>query len=298
MHALSGIISALWTPTDGEGVVDDGLLQNQVAFVLNGGVSGILALGSTGEFPHFDVSVREALLHRVTELAAGRPVLANVSDVNPRNVRRLARAATAAGCAGIALLPPWYFSLSQADLTAFFLDAAGASTLPVYLYNFPERVGNRISLETVAAVAHETRVAGVKQSGAEWSYHQELITLGRELGFSVLTGSDTRLDEAFAMGCTGCISGLSNLCPELLVEVCTAQPAGKSARVAQLMGWLKRIGSACGAVQFPMDVAAGMRARGLDPGAPKQIVSQATHNGMAAVTAALTPLLRESGLIP
>ena len=298
MHALSGIISALWTPTDGDGVVDDGLLQKQVAFVLNGGVSGILALGSTGEFPHLDIGEREALLQRVTELAAGRPVLANVSDVNPRNVRRLARAATAAGCAGIALLPPWYFSLSQADLTAFFLDAAGASTLPVYLYNFPERVGNRISLETVAAVARETRVAGVKQSGAEWGYHQELITLGRELGFSVLTGSDTRLDEALAMGCTGCISGLSNLCPELLVEVCTAQPAGDSARVAQLMGWLKRIGSACGAVPFPMDVAAGMRARGLNPGEPKQIVSPATHHGMAAVTAALTPLLLEAGLIP
>ena len=77
-----------------------------------------------------------------------------------------------------------------------------------------------------------------------------------------------------------------------------AQPAGHSVRVAQLMGWLKRIGSACGGVQFPMDVAAGMRARGLDPGEPKQIVSQATHDGMAAVTAALTPLLREAGLIP
>lgn len=297
MQAPSGIISALWTATDADGKIDDALLRTQVEFVIRGGVSGILALGSTGEFPHLDLTVRERLLHRITELANGHPVVANISDVNPRNVRHLARAATAAGCAGVAILPPWYFPLSQADQQAFFLDAASATPLPICLYNFPERTGNRIGLETIAAVARNARVTSVKQSGAEWTYHHELIALGRELGFAVLTGSDTRLDEALALGCTGCISGLSNVCGELLVEVCKTVPAGDTARTAQLMSWLKRVGAACGKVHFPMDVAAGMRARGLNPGAPKQIVSKATEAGMAAVTAELIPVLREAGLI-
>lgn len=153
------------------------------------------------------------------------------------------------------------------------------------------------STSASATVARNARVTSVKQSGAEWTYHHELIALGRELGFAVLTGSDTRLDEALALGCTGCISGLSNVCGELLVEVCKTVPAGDTARTAQLMSWLKRVGAACGKVHFPMDVAAGMRARGLNPGAPKQIVSKATEAGMAAVTAELIPVLREAGLI-
>lgn len=297
MQKPAGILSALWTPTTVDGEIDDPLLKLQVEFVIRGGVAGILALGSTGEFVHFDLATRERLLRRVVELANGHPVVANISDVSPRNVRHLARVATDIGCAGVAILPPWYFPLSAADQQAFFLDAASATPLPICLYNFPERTGNRISLETIAAVSKRANVTSVKQSGAEWAYHQELVALGRELNFAVLTGSDTRLDEALALGCTGCISGLSNVCPELLVDVCRSVPAGDATSTARSMSLLKRVGAACGGVHFPMDVAAGMRARGLNPGAPKQVVSEATRLGMEGVTQALIPVLRDAGLL-
>ena len=84
---------------------------------------------------------------------------------------------------------------------------------------------------------------------------------------------------------------------ELLVDVCRSVPAGDTTSTARSMSLLKRVGAACGGVHFPMDVAAGMRARGLNPGAPKQIVSEATRLGMDGVTHALIPVLRDAGLI-
>ena len=68
------------------------------------------------------------------------------------------------------------------------------------LYNFPELTGKRIDLPTIAAFADRAPMIGIKQSGGEFAYHQDLIALGREKGFAVMSGSDTRLPEVFQAG--------------------------------------------------------------------------------------------------
>jgi 4-hydroxy-tetrahydrodipicolinate synthase len=290
-----GVFAALWTPTDSAGHPLDDALRRHLAFLQSAGVDGVLALGSTGEFVHLAEAERAALLARIVELAGPMAVLANVSDVNPATAGRLARAAKSAGCVGLAVLPPWYFALSQEDQLEFFLRVAAATDLPVCLYNFPERTGNRIALETIAAFAERAPLFAVKQSGAEWAYHRELIALGREKNFAVFTGSDTRFAEALALGCAGCISGLANFVPEALVQVLAAVPAG--ADTTEPMRLLQRVGAACGALNFPLDVAAGMRARGFEMGEFKQAVSAATRVKFDRLTADLRLLLGEAGLL-
>ena len=68
-------------------------------------------------------------------------------------------------------------------------------------------------------LAERVPLAGVKQSGADFEYHRALVRLGREKNFVVWTGSDTRIPEAMALGVSGCVSGLANAVPELVVEV-------------------------------------------------------------------------------
>ena len=214
-----GIIAALWTPTDRDGNLLRAELAKNIGFLKHHGVHGILVMGSTGEFPHFSPDERMRVFELVAELAAPLPVIANLSDVRPRVVADLGRAARRLGLSAVTIMTPWFFPFTQSDLLAHFLRAADASGLPTMLYNFPERTGNRIDLETVAAFAERAPMLGIKQSGAEFAYHEPLIRLGREKNFVVFSGADTRLPEVFALGAAGCIGGLVNIAPELMVHL-------------------------------------------------------------------------------
>lgn len=79
-----GIFSAQWIPTDALGRVDRASLAAHIAFERRAGISGVLALGSTGEFPYFTADERKTVLATVAELAAPLPVFANISDIRPR----------------------------------------------------------------------------------------------------------------------------------------------------------------------------------------------------------------------
>lgn len=268
-----GVFAALWLPTDQDGNLLREDLARNVAFLKQHGVTGVLALGSTGEFPQFDLEQRKRALATVAELAAPLEVIANVSDIRPRAVAELGRFARELGLPAIAVMPPGFFPTRQEDALAHFRHAADSSQLPTFLYNFPELTGTRIDLETVAAFADGGGMAGIKQSGGEFAYHKDLIALGREKGFVVFSGADTRLPEVFALGADGCIGGLVNIAPDLMVRLYRVGREGAMGEVLPAFGQLKEIGAIIDRLTFPLNVAAGMEARGLRPGLPKAIVS-------------------------
>lgn len=271
-----GIIAALWIPTDRDGQPDRAALSLHISWLRQRGIHGILALGSTGEFPRLDIHQREAALALIAELAAPLPVIANVSDLRPEAVAQLGRRARALGLPAVAVMPPGFFPVSQDDQLAHFLHTADTAQLPVMLYNFPELTGNRIALETVAAFADRAAMAAIKQSGGEFAYHRELIALGREKNFRVFSGADTRLPEVFALGADGCIGGLVNFVPEPMVRIYDCCQRGVAGDVAEPVAQLKEVGAIINRLNFPLNVAAGMSGRGLPVGEPKAIVSDAS----------------------
>jgi dihydrodipicolinate synthase/N-acetylneuraminate lyase len=294
-----GVYCALWTPTDDQGRLLEAALESNMEFLKRANVQGLLALGSTGEFLHLDPAQRKEIIRKLGAIAQPLQLMINVSDIRPPVVAELGRCARESGAAAISVLPPYFFPVAQEDLVEFFVRAAEAADLPLFLYNFPERTGNRIALETVGAVADRVPVAGVKQSGDEFGYHKELVQLGREKGFAVLTGADTRLPEAVAMGVNGCVSGLANAVPELVLAALqesrslVAAPARPS-RAAQRLDVLR---GKIAAVQFPLDVAAVMEARGLPVGTPKSLRSAATQGRYDQLTADLRGLFQEWNLL-
>src|SRR5215207_10078924 len=98
----SGIFSAQWIPTDAHGRIDRPSLAAHIEFERRAGISGVLALGSTGEFPHFTMVERQAALATISELAAPLPVLANVSHISPRTAIDLGRHARSLGVPAMA----------------------------------------------------------------------------------------------------------------------------------------------------------------------------------------------------
>lgn len=280
-----GILAALWLPTDAQGNLLARELAANLAFLKRHGVHGVLALGSTGEFPQFDLEQRKRALATVAQLADPLPVIANVSDIRPHAVAELGRFARELGLPAITIMTPGFFPSTQADLLAHFLHAADAAQLPTFLYNFPELTGTRIDLTTVASFADRASMAGIKQSGREFAYHRDLIALGREKNFAVFSGADTRLPEVFALGANGCIGGLVNLVPELMVHLYRICREGQPGDIAPTAEHMVEVGRIIDRLTFPLNVAAGMEARGLATGEPKAVVSAASreiYNGIVA----------------
>jgi 4-hydroxy-tetrahydrodipicolinate synthase len=290
----AGLFCALWTPTDEQGQLMESALVANIEFLKTRRAHGLLALGSTGEFLYLDPKARFRVIERVAETAAPLRLIVNISDLRPRVVADLGRLAKQAGAQAVSVLPPHFYPMAQEDLADFFSRAADAAQLPLFLYNFPERTGNRIGLETVAAVADRAPVAGVKQSGSEFAYHTQLVQLGREKGFVVLTGADTRLPEAVALGVSGCVSGLSNAVPELVLDALESAGKGAPSVAAERLGELgRRIQAVC----FPLDVATVMAARGLPVGSSKSIISSATRSRCEHLRHELKELFREWNLV-
>ena len=292
----SGIYSAQWIPTDAQGRVDRPALAAHLAFERRAGIDGVLALGSTGEFPHFTVEERKQLLATVAELAAPLPVIANITDIRPRAAIELGRCAKALGMPAVALMPPVFFPVSQADMLAYFLHVAAAVELPVLLYNFPELTGKRIDLPTIAAFADRAPMCAIKQSGGEFAYHRELIPLGREKGFAVMSGADTRLPEVFKLGGAGCIGGLVNIVPEWMLLIDRVCRQGQSGDIACAAAGVVEVGRIIDQLTFPLNVAAGLEARGFAPGAPKTIVSPESRQLYTKIVAELVAFFRNHNL--
>ena len=292
----SGIYSAQWIPTDAQGRVDRASLAAHIDFERRAGISGVLALGSTGEFPFFTVDERKTVLDAVAELAAPLPVIANISDIRPRDAIELGLHAKALRLRAVALMPPMFFPVSQADMLAYFFHVADAVELPVMLYNFPELTGKRIELATIAAFAEQAQMIAFKQSGAEFEYHRELIALGREKGFVVMSGSDTRLPEVFALGAGGAIGGLVNIVPELMVQIDRVHRLGEPGDATAAAEAMRDVGRIIDQLTFPLNVAAGLEARGFNPGAPKSIVSTESRALYGKIVVELRDLLERTGI--
>ena len=293
---LHGVYSAQLIPTDESGRLDRPALKAIIDFERQAGIDGILALGSTGGFPHFSESERTEVLAAVVELADGLPVIANISHVGPNKAVQLGKAAAGCGCPVVAMMAPMYYKMTQADLLAHFLYVAERVNLPVMLYNFPELSGKRIELSTIADFAGRAAMAGIKQSGAEFAYHQELVALGRQKGFTVLTGADTRLVEAFELGVAGCIGGFVNFVPDLAVKIYRAYGERDLKRAAEAGSCMADIGKLIEQVTFPLNIAGGVEARGFKPGYPKSAVSPQTRDAYLSMVVRLRRLFDERGL--
>jgi 4-hydroxy-tetrahydrodipicolinate synthase len=223
-------------------------------------------------------------------------VIVNISDIRPRAAIDLGRHARSLGVAAVALMPPMFFPVSQADMLAYFLHVSDAVELPVMLYNFPELVGKRIELDTIAAFADRAPMIAIKQSGGQFDYHRDLVALGREKDFVVMSGADTRLPEAFALGAAGCNGGLVNVVPDAMVHIERVCRQNEPGDLAAATATMEELGRFIDPLTFPLNVAGALEARGFDPGVPKSVVSTESRARYERIVAELAALFDRRGL--
>jgi 4-hydroxy-tetrahydrodipicolinate synthase len=221
LDRLTGVLPALISPLRSDGKVDEGAVGRLVEHVIDGGVSGLLALGSTGETASLDEGARRTLLSSVVAAAAGRvPVICGVAQSHLAAARIEVEAAARLGAMAALVAPPFYYLIDQATLLAFYRSLARDSPLPILLYNIPQLTKVVAEPATVATLAREGTIAGIKDSSRDFEYFEGVCIATREMPrFRIFTGSDTMLMPSLAMGAAGTICGAANVAPGWIVRI-------------------------------------------------------------------------------
>jgi len=227
--ALRGTFTALVTPftADGESL-DLFALDALVEAQIEGGVTGLVPCGTTGEAPTLTDDEQSIVIRRVVEAVNGRvPVLAGTGSFSTKKTVLASKAAVAAGADGVMVVMPYYNKPSQDGMRAHVLEVAAAVDVPLVLYNIPGRSVVDLAADTTERICHEAaRVVGMKEATGNVVRCQELV---RRLGdrLTVLSGDDALTLPMMAVGARGVISVTSNVRPRETSQVTTLFLEGK-----------------------------------------------------------------------
>ena len=213
--ALHGVIVPILTPlTPGE-AVDVRSLRRLVNYLVDNGVHGLWAAGTTGEFAALDEASRRLVIETVAEEAGGRvPVIGNVAAPATRAAGAAAAALQGCPLAGVAATPPFYHLHSQDELIDHFHAVEERSRHPLWVYNIPGTVGLTVEPDTIAALAADGTVVGVKDSSGAGEAFAQLVTLCRHRRLDLYRFIGTIWRVAMAgSGAHGVIPGVANLAP-------------------------------------------------------------------------------------
>src|SRR2546423_5986070 len=162
---LTGVLVALATPLTRDGQVDRAGVGRLIEHVIGGGVRGVLALGSTGETASLDEPARRALLDAVVAATNGRvPGMCGVAQSQLSTAIAEVEAAARAGADAVLGAPPFYYPTDQPGVVAFYRAIAERASLPVLVYNIPQFTKVTAAPATVAALAREGAIQGIKDS--------------------------------------------------------------------------------------------------------------------------------------
>lgn len=228
---LHGIIPPVCTPLTEDHEVDVPSLERLVAFLLDAGVHGLFALGSTSETMLLSDRQRAAAIETIVGTAGGRvPVIAGVIDTATAACIEHARVAQRLGADGLVLTAPFYVRPGQSEIVEHFRAVRAAVDLPIVAYDIPSAVPTKLERATVLAMAREGLIVGLKDSSGDETNLRALLTDARALdGFVAFTGAELLVDAALAAGARGAVPGLGNVDPAGFVRLYDAVRAGDPA---------------------------------------------------------------------
>lgn len=224
---------ALVTPFDEAGVSESGL-RSLVRFHLEEGTSALIVCGSTGEAATMLPEEQQRAVEVVVGEVGGQiPVVAGCGGSDTAAVARLARSARVAGADALLLSAPPYNKPPQRGLLAHFRAVLDAGDLPAILYNVPGRTGVGIAPVTVAELAEDDRVIGVKEACGDLSQIADLAARVRGR-LTLWSGNDDQILPVLSLGGEGVISVLGNVAPADTARMVASYLSGDTATATDL----------------------------------------------------------------
>lgn len=259
MSELRGVLTAMATPFDEEGRVDEAAARRLAAHLVGHGSHGVVVAGSTGEAATLDDEEHISLLRAiVAEIGDRATVVCGTGTNDTRHSIELTRAAAEAGAEAALIVTPYYNKPNRAGIRAHFeAIAAAVPDLPLIAYNIPSRVVVNVPPEDLAELARIDTVVAVKQANNE-----ELRPIE---GLDVLAGNDDIFLRTLELGLAGGILVASHLLGDRMREMWDAAQAGDLGRAAEIDAELRPVYEALAVTTNPMPLKAALEIAGLIP---------------------------------
>ncbi len=277
---IKGVVVPILTPIDENEQIDEKKMREQVDYVIDGGVQGILAFGSNGEFYAIEEDEMERGLKIMVHQGKDRvPVYFGIGAISTKKCVRLAKMAVANGAAGISVLQPMFLKPTETELFVHFKTIAEAvPETPMLLYNNPGRVGYTISAALVERLAHEVEnITGMKDTSGDITQTSEFIRRTRDVNFKVFGGKDTLLYASLCHGAVGGVCTAANFMPELITDIYNKYVAGDLQGALEAQFKLNPVRLSMDGASFPVAAKdmANLRGRGMSlPYSPNLATSE------------------------
>jgi 4-hydroxy-tetrahydrodipicolinate synthase len=281
---LRGVLTALATPFAPDGSVDEARLRALVDRSIEGGVHGVVACGSTGEFSALSGDERRLVVETVADQAAHRvPVIAQTGATSTAEAIALSRHAQSAGVDVVMPVAPYYEALSVEETLTYLRTVAGSVDIPVMLYNLPAATGVDLHPDTVGTLAREVdNIRYIKNTTIDMAQSAALIHNHGDV-ISTFVGWDSLLLSALAEGAAGVMAGTANVVPNELVAVYDAVNAGDLQEARRAWSQVYPLIDAIMAEPFIPAVKAALTAVGFPVGPPRPPIAELAPDAVARI---------------
>ncbi|CAF30132.1 4-hydroxy-tetrahydrodipicolinate synthase [Methanococcus maripaludis] len=222
---MQGVYPAIITPLKENKVDYDGL-RNNIDFLIENGVSGVIPVGTTGESPTLTPLEHEKVVEKVVEFVDGRvEVIAGTGSNSTSEALEFSQYAEDVGVDGVLLITPYYNKPTQEGLKRHFGEIANSINVPIVLYNVPSRTALNIEPETIKYLFNEySNISAVKEANPNLSQVSEVLD---SCDIDILSGNDELTLPIISLGGKGVVSVIANIAPKEFVQMVDFANAGK-----------------------------------------------------------------------
>jgi 4-hydroxy-tetrahydrodipicolinate synthase len=286
---FGAVVTAMVTPfrDDEERSLDFDRAQEVARWLLDRGSSSLVVAGTTGEGATLNDEEKVSLWRATVEAAEGRgQVIANTGTYDTAHSVHLTHEAEKAGAHAILAVAPYYNKPPQEGLFRHFEAMAGATQLPVILYNIPGRTSVKIENATLLRLADIPNIVGVKDAVGDFNGTSELIS--RAPGdFEVYSGDDMSTFALVCLGGAGVIAVTSHLAGERMAQMIELVESGDPAGGRKIHEELIPVYKGLFATTSPILIKAAMALVGQSVGPPRLPLVPATDEEIAALRRAM-----------
>jgi 4-hydroxy-tetrahydrodipicolinate synthase len=269
---FEGVLSAMITPlTEGGDAVNLDALKSYSDFLIDKGVQGLFACGTTGEGPLLTIGERMAIAEKLVEHVEHRvKVVIHTGAITTADTVQLTKHAHRIGADAASMFLPYFYHYDDDALLAHIETVAEAvPNLPLFLYNIPQCVGNNLSIELLMRIIERVdNIVGLKNSGSDLNQLEDFL---RNIGetYAVFIGNDGFIVDGLTAGAKGVVSGNASAFPDPFVALYTAFKAGDFERAQELQANIIDIAQTVGAGKYLAYYKTALRSRGIDVGSAR-----------------------------
>jgi len=229
-----GVMPALVTPFTRDGDISEEGYKQVIDYTIKKGVTGVVALGTTGEFSYLRTEERKKMLKLTLEFVNGRvPIIAGTGQHSTRATVELTKYAADLGCDAALVISPYYLRPTDKGYYEHYAEVARKGDLPVLMYNIPQCTLGVLNSNIVEDLAELDNVVGIKDSSGSVPYILELIQK-LDGKMDVIIGADENFLSAVVAGSNAAIMASANVIPHLWLEIMKLAKSGKVDEAAQL----------------------------------------------------------------